>query len=267
MVRRESQVEVLAELGAQEGVAGDLRLKEDLRRALHDVRAVYHICPNVSSDEAEIGRNLIEASSEAGVEHLVLHSVLHPQAEQMPHHWNKLRVEEALLESNLNFTILQPAAYMQNLFAGWSLISEVGLLRTPYPVSTRLSLVDLYDVAEVAAVVLTVTGHTSATYELAGTPPLSQSEVAAVLTEALGRPVRAEVEPIEAWDLRASNSGLDESQRAILIKMFRYYERHGLPGNPGVLGWILGREPTSLAEFARRAATGEEFRFRSSHSP
>jgi hypothetical protein len=32
---------------------------------------------------------------------LVYHSVLHPQTEQMPHHWHKLRVEEMLLESRL----------------------------------------------------------------------------------------------------------------------------------------------------------------------
>ena len=35
----------------------------------------------------------------------------------MPHHWLKMRVEEKLFASGLPFTILQPAAYMQNVLA------------------------------------------------------------------------------------------------------------------------------------------------------
>jgi uncharacterized protein YbjT (DUF2867 family) len=256
LVRHPSQIEVLTSLGAREVIPADMRLAPELRRVVENVRAVYHICPNVHPDEVVIGRTVIAAAKEAGVEQLVLHSVLHPQTEQMPHHWSKLRVEEMLLESGLNFTILQPTAYMQNLLAGWMLITEEGVLRNPYPVETRLSLVDLEDVAEAAALVLTKGGHTAATFELTGTPPLKQTEVAIILSEALGRPVRAEAEPIEAWEARARTADLGDHQRATLIKMFRYYERYGLIGNPKVLSWLLGREPAALVEFARRTARG-----------
>ena len=257
LVRRPSQIEALTKLGARQAMAVDLRLTPELRRAFENMSAVYHICPNVNPDEVEIGRRVIGAAKEAGVEHLVLHSVLHPQTEQMPHHWNKLRVEEALFESGLSFTILQPTAYMQNLLAGWKAITDDGVLRNPYPVATRLSLVDLEDMAEAAGIVLTRRGHTGATYELAGTPPLPQTEVAAILSDALGRPVRAEAQSIETWEALARTSGLGDHQRATLIKMFQYYERHGLVGNPNVLRWLLGREPTALVEFARRTARGQ----------
>jgi uncharacterized protein YbjT (DUF2867 family) len=260
LVRDASRTDPMLALGAREAVAADMRLASGLRRAVEGVRAVYHICPNVSPDEVKIGLALIRAAREADVEHFVYHSVLHPQAEAMPHHWNKLRVEEALFESGLSFTILQPTAYMQNLLVGWDSIAQEGVLRNPYPVETRLSLVDLEDVAEAAARVLTEPGHNGATYELVGTPPLPQTEVAAILSEALGRPVRAEAEPIEAWETRAQ--GMGDHQRETLIRMFRYYERHGLIGNPNALGWLLGREPTSLAEFARRAARGQRPRRR-----
>jgi uncharacterized protein YbjT (DUF2867 family) len=253
LVRRSSQIEELLHLGAHEAMAGDMRLAADMRRAVDHTRAVYHICPNVNPNEVEIGYRLIAAAKEAGVDHLVLHSVLHPQTEAMPHHWSKLRVEEALLESGLDFTVIQPAAYMQNLLPGWKLITEAGVLRNPYPVETRLSLVDLRDVAEAAAIVLTERGHTGATYELTGTPPLSQTEVAHILSDALGRPVRAEAETIATWEARALAAGLSDEQRDLLTRMFDYYARHGLTGNPNTLRWLLGREPTALAEFARRS--------------
>jgi NAD(P)H dehydrogenase (quinone) len=260
LVWRQTQIEGVANLGARQVMVGDMRLEPDIRRALKHARLVYHICPNMSPDEVEIGRTLIAAAREANVEHLALHSVLHPQTEGMPHHWNKLRVEEMLIKSGLNFTVLQPAAYMQNLLPGWQRITQDGVLCNPYPVATRLSLVDLRDVAEVAVKVLAETGHNGATYELAGTPPLAQTEVAALISDALGRPVRAEAEPIEAWEQRVRSAGLGDYQRLTLVKMFQYYARYGLPGNPGVLRWLLGREPASLVEFARRAAADEELR-------
>jgi NAD(P)H dehydrogenase (quinone) len=252
LVRRPDQIEALTGLGANEVLVADMRVTANLRRAAEGVRGVYHICPNVSPDEVEIGRAAIDAARKAGIDHFILHSVLHPQAEGMPHHWQKLRVEEALFESGLNVTILQPAAYMQNLLARWKRITEEGVLRSPYPVDTRLSLVDLEDVAEAAAIVITQPGHGGATYELVGTAPMAQVEIAAALSEALGRPVRAEAEPVEAWEARAT--ALGDYQRSTLAKMFRYYALHGLVGNPSVLRWLLGREPTGVGEFARRAA-------------
>ena len=123
----------------------------DVRSALQGARAIYHICPNMSPDEVVIGKLVIEEANKAGVEHFVYHSVLHPQIEAMNHHWQKLRVEEIIFESGIPFTILQPAPYMQNLLANWDAITREGVYRTPYPTGTRLSLVDLDDVAAVAA--------------------------------------------------------------------------------------------------------------------
>jgi uncharacterized protein YbjT (DUF2867 family) len=100
--------------------------------------------------------------------------------------------------------------------------------------------------------VLIERGHAGATYELVGTAPLSQEEVAAALAVALGQPVRAEEEPLAAWEARAT--ALGEHERATLRAMFDYYKHYGLAGNAGVLRWLLGREPTSLVDFARRHA-------------
>jgi uncharacterized protein YbjT (DUF2867 family) len=254
LVHRPEQVRLVEELGAREVRVGDMRQLATMRAAMRGVRAVYHICPNVSPDEVGIGQVVVAAARAAGVEHLVYHSVLHPQTEAMPHHWLKLRVEERLLESGLPFTILQPTAYMQNVLAHRERILHEGVYPIPYAVETRLSLVDLEDVAEAAAVVLTEPGHTGATYQLVGSQALSQTEVAATLSRGLGRPVRAQVVPIETWERKARGAGLGDYQIETLVQMFRYYERHGFAGNPRVLGWLLGRAPTSFAAFVERMA-------------
>jgi uncharacterized protein YbjT (DUF2867 family) len=252
LVRHPDQARAIVSLGAAQAVVGDLRDEESMRRAMDGVRSVYHICPNVSPDEIAIGQIAIRAARASGVEHFVYHSVLHPQVEAMPHHWNKLRVEELLFESGLPFTIFQPTAYMQNILGSWSQIAERGVFAVPYPSETHLSLVDLQDVAEAAANVLTELGHTRATYELVGTRALAQTEVAETLANCLGQPVEAVRVSVDAWREQAQRSGMGEYQVATLIKMFEYYERHGLYGNTNVLGWLLRRAPTTFMMFVER---------------
>jgi NAD(P)H dehydrogenase (quinone) len=251
-VHREEQVPVLKSLGVDNVVVGDLYDRDAIHTAMRGVRAVYHICPNMSRNEVAIGRLMIGEAQEAGVQHFVYHSVLHPQTEKMNHHWQKLRVEEMLFESGLSFTILQPAPYMQNLLAGWQSIVDEGVLHVPYSVHSKFSFVDLEDVAEAAKIVLTEPDHKNAVYELVGTPPTSHVEVVEIFEQVLKRNVRAEKEEIGDWRLRAK--GMSEYAVEHLVKMFEYYDRWGLVGNSNVLRWLLNREPTSFELFIDRIA-------------
>jgi uncharacterized protein YbjT (DUF2867 family) len=252
-VHREEQVSVAKSLGAEKVVVGDLRDEFAIRAAMEGVRAMYHVCPNMSSDEVVIGHMVVGEARQTGVEHFIYHSVLHPQAEKMAHHWAKLRVEEMLFESGLPFTILQPAPYMQNLLASWKGIVEEGVLRVPYSVDAKFSFVDLEDIAEAAKIVLTEPGHTHAIYELAGTLPMSHAEVAEVIGRVLRQDLRAEREEIGGWKVRVE--GLSKYAIGNLERMFQYYDQWGLAGNPNVLKWVLKREPNALEQFIERIAT------------
>ncbi|MDX1524492.1 MAG: NmrA family NAD(P)-binding protein, partial [Anaerolineae bacterium] len=137
-VYRPEHEQVVGALDVQETVIGDLADEAAYFRAADGVDAVYHICPNMNPYEENLGIVAINSAKKAGVKGFVYHSVLHPQTEQMPHHWHKLRTEARLFESGLNVTILQPAAYMQNILAGWRAIVDEGIYRVPYPVQTKL---------------------------------------------------------------------------------------------------------------------------------
>jgi NAD(P)H dehydrogenase (quinone) len=253
-VRSPAYEPALKAIGASEVVVGAMDDADALSQAVRGADAIYHIFPNVNPNEIAFAKMLVAAGTSSGASRLVYHSVLHPQIEAMPHHWNKLRVEEMLFSSGLDITILQPAAYMQNGLAQWDVMKRDGVYRVPYPIETRLSLVDLDDVAEAAALVLTNTGHSNATYELVGTLPMSPIEIAETFGRALKKSVRAESETTETWEQRARGTGMDDYQRDTLIRMFRAYAHAGLKGNPNVLGWLLKRPPTSLAAFAARIA-------------
>ena len=258
LLRHAEHAGALTALGTAEIAIGSFDDARALTRAAAGARAIYHICPNVSPHEVAYARAVAVAARGQGVKRFVFHSVLHPQIEAMPHHWAKMRVEEMLFASGFDLTVLQPTAYMQNILGAWAGVVTDGVFRIPYPVETRLSLVDLDDVAEAAASVLTQDGHSGATYELVGTAPLSQSEIAAALGVVLKREVRAEAQSIAAWQERAHAAGLGEHECRTLAAMFRYYAAHGLIGNPNTLGWLLGRPPTSLATLLGRVAAGAE---------
>lgn len=228
--------------GVSDFFVGDMQDPNAWKNAVNGVDTIYHICPNMHPAEVEIGKLSIAAAKQEGIQHFLYHSVLHPQTEEMPHHWDKLRVEEVLLASGLPFTILQPTAYMQNLLPQINQMNTGGVLRLPYPAHTSLSLVDLDDVASAVVRVLQQPDRWRyATLQLVGTEPLSQTAIAQKCATWLGHPVEFNEIPLSEWEV--DNRQLNEYARETLLKMFRYYARYGLAGSPAVLTSVLGRNP------------------------
>ncbi|MBL8090286.1 MAG: NmrA family NAD(P)-binding protein [Anaerolineales bacterium] len=249
-VRDKKHVDILKSLGSEKVFIGDLEDKSALLSATKNIRAIYHICPNMNPHEVHIGKIMLDIAKQNGVEHFVYHSVLHPQIEIMNHHWQKMRVEEMIFESGIPFTILQPAPYMQNLLANWKSIVENGILKVPYSIESKFSFIDLENLAEVAKIVLTEPNHKNAIYELSGTMPMSHIEVAEIFSKVLEREVKAEKMEIRDW--RLGVTGSSEYALENLVRMFEYYDKWGLAGNSNVLKWILKRESNSLEGFVDR---------------
>jgi NAD(P)H dehydrogenase (quinone) len=162
-IRNPEQAGALLALGAAEVSFGSFEDARALSQAAAGVQGIYHICPNVSRDEVAYARGVAAAARTQGVKRLVYHSVLHPQIEAMPHHWQKMRTEEMLFAAGFDLTVLQPTAYMQNILGVWDGIARDGVFKFPYPAATRLCLVDLDNVSEAAAIVLTQDGHGGST--------------------------------------------------------------------------------------------------------
>jgi len=249
LVRRASQVDEMGALGVKECVIGDMADAGVLAQAFPGVKKVYHICSNMNPHEVAIGKEVIGAAARAGVEHFVYHSVLRPQVQAMPHHWNKLLVEEQLIQSGLPWTILQPAAYMQNLLGYWDSMMKEGIYAVPYSIDSRQSLVDLRDVAEAASMVLTEERHAYAEYEIVGPEALSARHIAERVSKLSARPVEALALDRQAWEARMRAAQMHSYAVETLIKMFTFYEKYEFIGNPQVLTWLLGRSPTRFDDF------------------
>jgi uncharacterized protein YbjT (DUF2867 family) len=116
-----------------------------------------------------------------------------------------------------------------------------------------LSRVDYREVAEVAAIALNEDRLLFGTFELCAEGRLNRREVAKLLSEVLGRDIKAV--RLDSGKAPAGAKPEDE-QRAMLQKMFNWYDRHPLVGNATTLRAILEREPRTLrAYFEELAAT------------
>src|SRR5437870_3870556 len=252
-----ASAERLRGLGVAETVVGDFRKDEDIRRAVDGAATVFHVCPRFTEDEPEIGKRVIGAARLCGVGHFVYISVFHPQLHRLVHHWRKLHVEEAVIESGIPFNIIQPSIFMQNINTGfqasWQTIRDEGVYAVPFSPDRKIRLVDTEDLGEVIANVLTDSRLRGATFELGGPDSLTLAEMAVIIGEELGRTIK--VVALNDNERRALAEKQGKSSFAVegWQTMWRHYDEHGFPGgNPIVLASLLGRQPTGYRDFIKR---------------
>ncbi len=253
-VRTELSAQTLRVAGVTDVVVGDIADPDVLAGAMDGVEKVYHVGPALHPRERDLGFAAVDAARAAGVRHFVFSSVLHPIITDLIQHEIKRDIEEHLLSSGLEFTILQPSNYM--LPMRLRPVFENGVFPLSWSLDRYQSMVDLDDVAEVAAAVLADSAHhAGATYELVAPGRYTAYDLARITSGVLGRQVAVEqIEP--AIFLKQFLGVADLSQfpyqtsvsRAISMR----YSNHDFVGNSNVLAWLLGRPPTTWEQFVRR---------------
>lgn len=237
---------------AADVVAADLRDPASVEAVLGGAEALYLIWPNFDPGEADGVPALLAAAGRAGVGRVVYHSVLRPQARSMPHHAAKDRVEELLDSSGLAWRVLQPCAYADNLDGRLPDVAATGLFRSPWGLNTAQSLVDVRDVADAAAVLLTEEGLDGGTFEAVGPEPLTAPRIAELLAHRLGREVTA-VDAVPDGPVPPAEDYAAHCSR----RMFDHYRAHGFTGTPRVLEALLGRPARTYAEHLTSVALAD----------
>ncbi|MFE0755367.1 NmrA family NAD(P)-binding protein [Inquilinus sp. NPDC058860] len=255
LVRDDAKAAVARARGAAEIAFGDLRDRASLDAALLGVDGVFHIGPAFAPDEAELGVAMVEAAGRAEVRRFVFSSVIQATNTALANHASKIPVEAALHGSGMQYTILQPTNLMQNIGAAWPGVLAGGVFAEPFPRTARVARVDYRDVAEAAAIALTGDRLAYGSFELCADGLPDREEIAALMSAALGRPVRAEEPSFADW-VAMAKPPYDSRQLALLEKVFAHYAAHGQPGNGLVARAVLGREPRSLRGFIEELAAG-----------
>ena len=242
---------------AVEGVVGDLTDPSTYGDLFAGVDRLFLLNP-VSPDELHQGLAAVEEAREAHADRVVHLSVHRADAgARIPHFASKLAVERALDASGLPHTVLRPNNFFQNDLWLREPIAEHGVY--PQPIGgVGLSRVDVGDIAEAAANALTADVNPGGIVPLVGPDALTGADCARIWSEALGREVAYGGDDLDAW-AEAAREDLPGWMVWDFRLMYRMFQREGLAASESDLAVtreILGREPTSFAEWARETAEG-----------
>jgi len=192
-VRDEAKAQPLKEVGA-EIVVGDLDQPETIGPAVEGVDKIYLLTWNGPTQLQQV-QNFIEVAKRAGNPHIVRHSMWGSEKSRIIK--QGYEAEEAVKSSGLPWTLVKPTFYMQNTMMGAQTVASDGVIYWDMK-DGKLGMIDLRDIVDVAAAVLTGSGHEGKSYILTGPEAISFHDVAATFSEVLGKEVNYVSVPGEA---------------------------------------------------------------------
>ncbi len=158
-------------------------------------------------------------------------------------------VEHYIQKSGIPHTFLRPNLFMQGLLNFRPTIASQGVFLAPVS-HARISIVDVRDVGEVAAKILTVQRQEGKTLDLTGPEALTHAEMAEQLSQAMGKPIRhVEVSP-EVMKETLVKSGFPAWQAEGVAEDYESHRKGETEQVSSAVRDITGYEATFFAQFA-----------------
>ncbi|MGH3855662.1 MAG: NmrA family NAD(P)-binding protein [Pseudonocardiaceae bacterium] len=251
LVRSPEKAAALVEVGA-EIAEGDLEAQPTIDEAMQGATSVVLVSPGAPMMEL----NVIQSAVRAGVGHVVKISAGSASADSpIARRREHAQIEDALTGSGLNYTLLRPNVYMQNIFALAPMIAKTDGFASSHGAG-RLGMIDARDVAAVAAkIAASPATHRGKTYPLTGPELLSYVDVGAVLSKVLDRPITYRELSFEEDREAMIRAGLPEPIAEMNAQAFRLVAAGGSAWLTEDVPSVLGRPARSFEQFATDYAT------------
>jgi uncharacterized protein YbjT (DUF2867 family) len=231
-----------------EQVVADLNSPDSMRTALAGVRGLFPL-PGYQNMPGTL-----DEAKQAGVEHVVLVSSSAVEGGDLGNAVTRYmrNSEAAVRASGLAWTFLRSFGFMSNTLQWVPQLQAGGVVRAPWA-EVPIAMIDPHDIAAVAAVAFTSTGHGGRHYTLSGPEPLRPADRVRILGEVLGRDLTFEGQPDDEARAEMSKSMPAEYVDAF----FSYYSEGTLDESrirPDVTD-VTGRWPRSFSQWAQAHAS------------
>ena len=248
LVRSVENAGQLAALPGIELVSGDLGDPDSLTAALKGIKRAF-LLTNSSEQAETLQLGFVDAARQAGVQHIVKLSQLAASIDSpvrfLRYH---AAVEQHIRASGIAYTFLRPNLFMQGLLGFSSTIAAKGMFFASIG-EARVSLVDIRDIAALAAAALTEQGHEGKIYNITGPEALTHAEIAAQFSAVLGREIRfINVSP-EEMRQAVIGVGFPLWQADGLIEDYAHYARGEAAAVTSDVQTVTGRAPRSFKSF------------------
>ncbi len=249
VVRDADKAVDLAERGVAVRVA-PYESRADLVTAFDGVDRLLFISGSEAGQRLTQHQNVVAAAIEAGVGSIVYTSA--PRADDTdlvlaPEH---KATEELIAASGLASTILRNNWYTENYAATVQQAAATGQF-VGSAGDGRVASASRIDFAEATSVVLTTDGHQGAVYELGGDIAWTMTDLAAAISEVVGRPVSYVDLSHDEHVAALVEAGLPEGTAGFVAALDANIAAGALDGPTGEISRLIGRPSTPLVEGLR----------------
>ena len=247
LIRNEEKREGIESLGG-EVIIGSIENKEAVDQSMVDVETALILLPN-SENQLSLEKQLVDSAKQAGANRIVKMSSIEatPDATS-PIPRLHLESEEYIKQSGLNWTMVKPNFYMQNLLASAATIKDQGKIFLPMG-EGKTGMIDTTDVGKVLAKVLSEDGHESMNHEITGPEILSFFEVAEIFTQGLGKQVDYVDVPLAAYKETLGQFLTNQWHLDAVIDLFKGIADGGIEEKTDTYSNLMGESPKSLSQF------------------
>lgn len=244
--------EALAQLEARGVVPVTLDYSDtdSLTTAFDGADTVLLISGSEVGRRVEQHRNVIEAARTAGVRRIVYTSTPHADTAALILAPDHKATEEMLQASGLAVTVLRNNWYTENYLPTVEQARGTGEVVASAG-DGRVASATRADLAAGIAAVLMGEGHDGKVYELTGDVAWSFDELAAAISEVLGRPVTYRAVSAEEHLVILTGAGLDEQTAGFVVALDGDIRNWALADATGDLSRLIGRPTTSLVDGLR----------------
>ncbi len=257
LVRTPEKGDMLSGLRGVETVYGDFADPESLAPALEGVERALLISSADPRLPALQG-NFVQAAKRAGVPYVVKFSGAWSMGGADLRGWRFARwhaeAEKILEDSGLAFTHLQPNQSMQVYLRFQPTIAAQGKFFAACK-DSKVSPVDIRDIAEVAVAVLTGSGHEGKSYVITGPEALTYYEVADKLSTAIGKKITYVDVPLEQARKAMMDGGAPEWFVEGQMEQYQVRLKGSQSAVTTAIAEVAKKQPISFDQFARDYAS------------
>jgi len=249
LVRNPEKAEGLKKQGIDVRIC-DLEKPWTLEPAFEGADTVWLLAPP-GPRAPEQSSNGLWAAKQAGAKHVVRMSAVNA-AFNAPTINSRLHAlsDAEVAASGIPYTIVKPHFFAQNLMMAARSVAQEGAMYMAMG-EGRLGMIDLRDISDFAAHVLTHSGHEGKTYTLTGPVSMNLHQVAEAVGKGLGKPVKYVPIPVEAAHRAMIEMGMDPWMVNFTTDYLKAYSANWGDLANGEFQAVTGKAPRSIEQFAR----------------
>lgn len=220
--------------------------------ALAGVTKVFLVAPPLDPEAPKKLIPFIDKMKTTSVNHIVFNSAMGADAsEDAP----LRKVERHIMKSGIKYTILRPTFFMENFSTGFMapMIKAGGIFLAA--ADGKTSFITVQDIAEVAKAAFVKGLHDQA-FILTGPEALDHTQVAQLISKALGKTIVYTPLPEEAMLKSAREHGMPEGAVQYMAMLYHAVRSGWTAQVTDDVMKTTGRPATSFAEFAQKAFRG-----------